>query len=226
MAKVELKQIVAGPGILEWVIISGEGKANLQGVMQYKANVVFEHDSPLLAEYRKDIMEYWEANKPNGYKRKPKSTGMYPIDFELDADGVPIEDDNGNKTPKADSRVALTFKTNTLWPDGNSKVIATHNAKGAKVNLGERKIGNNSVGSVQGKMGIYTSMADGKIVNAGVTLYLDKIQINKLVEYVGDEAAFVNQATDDEDVFLGFDEDNFGTDNDAPAKSEGTTARL
>ena len=61
-------------GELEWVTITGEGKENLQGDMQYVASVVLPEE--LAKPFRDEIDQFWEANKPKGIT-ECKSTGYY-----------------------------------------------------------------------------------------------------------------------------------------------------
>ena len=78
------------------------------------------------------------------------------------------------------------FKTGTKFKDGAPKIIKTFNSKGAEVALGDKKIGNGSRGRIQGSMGIYeVKSKQGATMGAGVTLYLDGIQISKFVQWVG-----------------------------------------
>lgn len=166
-------------GELEWVTIDGDGKENLSGKMQYLANVVIEADDPIVAK----INEYWEANKPKGFKKDAKSNGMYPHKADSGE-----KDETGKAIYEEDGKLYLAFKTGTSYPDGSTKKVQIYNAKAAKVELPSgTSIGNGSVGVVSGAMGIYLSKTPkGAIVDAGVTLYLDAIQILKLEEFTQD----------------------------------------
>lgn len=177
MSKTE--KITSPKGKLEWVTISGEGKENLSGKMQYVASVVVEQNCELI----KKIEDFWEDNKPPKYKKEPKSLGIYDhlLDTgEKDEDGKPVYEPDGKKV--------LTFKTGVVFPDGKSKKVQVYNAKARKVELPEGVlIGNDSIGRISGAMGLYTNTTKrGDIVDAGVTLYLDSIQLITLVEYTSD----------------------------------------
>lgn len=175
--------------VLEWVTIDGEGKENLSGKLQYVANGVVEADDAVIAA----IEKFWADNKPAGFNKPAKSTGIYPHKSDTGE-----KDESGKAIYYEDGKMYLAFKTGTTFPDGSTKKVKTYNAKGREVVLPEGvKIGNGSEGYIAGAMGIYVSKTPkGAIVDAGVTLYLDAIQITKLVEFTSD-AGF--EAVDDEE---------------------------
>lgn len=188
---------------LVWVTIDGEGKENLSGKFKYVATAIV----PKTSQVVKDIQAYWEEHRPAGFKltkkteQNPKgykSIGIYPHKVETNE-----VDEDGDKIYKEhDELVELRFSTDTTWPDGKTKVIDIYNAKGRKVALPEGvKIGNGTLGCVSGAMGIYAQEVKGKVVDAGVTLYLNAIQIIKLEEYSAD-AGFESH-DDEEDGFTG-----------------------
>lgn len=202
MANVKIK---SPKGELRWVTITGEGKENLSGKMQYVASVVIDESVPEHKAFIDQVNEFWEDNKPAKYNLAPKSTGIYPLK-EKDADGNAVE---------VPGKFYVQFKTGTTFQDGAEKVIATYNAKGKKVSLGSQTIGNGSVGIIAGSMGIYENKKGNAILNAGVTLYLDAIQITKFVPYEHD-AGFTAQ-DDDEDGWTGEDDSFEGvTEESAP----------
>lgn len=215
----EVEKIVSPKGMLEWVFITGEGKPNMSGKMQYTANVVLdpkvhaEH-----AEFLKKIDAYWEANKPKGFKGTAKSLGYYLYDLVLDKNGEPVLDDKGKKTYNPDGKVYLAFKTGTSYKDGSPKEIKIYNAKAKRVALGATKIGNGSIGHISGAMGVYENRGPkGNLIDAGVTLYLDAIQITKLVPYEGGDAGFAAD-TDDEEAWTGEDDTFTGESTDGTAQ--------
>lgn len=185
------QKITTPKASLEWVTITGEGKENLSGKMQYVANAVVPADSPIVEK----IKAFWEANKPKGFKKDAKSLGIYPHSIPTDE-----KDEDGKVIYKEDpDNVTLAFKTGTTYADGSAKVINIYNAKGRKVALPEGvSIGNGTIGCIAGAMGIYANKAPkgNSIIDAGVTLYLNDIQIIKLEEYTQD-AGF--ESHDDED---------------------------
>lgn len=176
---------------LEWVNIRGEGKENLSGKMQYVANAVIDADDPL----HEQIKAFWEEHKPKGFKKPPKSTGIYEHKVPTDE-----TDEDGKRIYEPDGKFYLAFKTGTTYADSKPKVVDIYNAKGKKVAVPDDfKIGNGSEGIVSGAMGIYVNKAkNGNVVDAGVTLYLNAIQLIKLEEYTQD-AGF--DEVDDEDAW-------------------------
>tara|TARA_R110002049_G_scaffold109985_1_gene258978 strand:+ start:11149 stop:11826 length:678 start_codon:yes stop_codon:yes gene_type:complete len=222
MAKFAIEKIRTPKGIAEWVTITGEGKENLSGKLQYVANLVGEQTDENISGLKAKIEEFWEANKPKGFRRKPKSLGWYYHEKLKDDEGNPLEDDEGNPVFNKEGKIYFAFKTGTTMPKGNKKIIKTYNAKAKQVHLGDTAIGNGSVVQISGAMGIYTSSGPGgKIIDAGVTLYLDAIQIHKLVEY-SEDAGF--DASDDEDAFTG--DDTFeGDDGDSGTEQTDSTTK-
>ena len=199
-----IAKIKSSKGTLEWVTISGEGKENLSGKMKYQANVVLDpKNNPADQAIIDKIDAFWEENKPKGFARKPKSTGYYFHDAVLDEDGEPTYDDDGNKVFDKNGRMHLTFSTDTTFPSGDPKVVKVYNAKANVISLGNKSIGNGSEGYIAGAMGIYEAKAKGKTIDAGVTLYLNGIQLTKFVEFTGADDGFEA----DEDGFMGVDAD-------------------
>lgn len=199
-----IEKIRTPKGEAEWVTITGEGKENLSGKLQYVANLVGNPNTDeAIAGFKAKIDDFWEANKPEGFKRKPKSLGYYFHEKLKDEDGNVLEDEDGNVLFNKEGKVYFAFKTGTKMPKGNAKIIKTYNAKAKQVHLGDTAIGNGSIVQISGAMGIYVNKGPkGNIVDAGVTLYLDAIQIHKLVEY-SEDAGF--EASEDEDAFTGDD---------------------
>jgi hypothetical protein len=179
------KKVLSPKGELFWVVISGEGKADLQGKMRYQASVRFKTDDPQLKKFEQEILAFWEENKPKGVK-KPFSTG---IKAEKDKDGNPT------------GYTLINFWTSTIWTKDNSpKVINVYNAKAEEVKGFNKKIGNGSVGYVSGIAAIYSTNA----TQAGVTLYLNAVQITKFVEYTS--GALLAEATNSDEEWTGIEE--------------------
>ena len=219
MAKVQ--KIATPKGKLEWVTISGEGKENLSGKQKYLASIVLHKDAQIV----KDIEEYWNENKPKGFKagRKSdtnkkgfKSNGVYPHDVptgEVDEDGDKIYE-------RDEKNIVLRFSTDTTFPDGKAKTIGIYNAKNRKVALPEgTMIGNGTIGCISGAMGIYENQSD-----AGVTLYLNDIQIIKLEEYSQD--AGFGTYEDEEDGWTGEPDFEGEPEPEAEASEEKAKPRL
>lgn len=194
-----MQKVTTPIGKLAWVSITGEGKENLSGTLQYKADLLLEpagvskeHDA-----FVASIEKYWEDNKPANFKKKAKSTGVYLNDPMLDENNKPVKNEDDETVYDPKGRRALRFKTATTWPDGKQKVIKTFNSKAKPVDLGDTTIGNGSVGIVSGIMDIY---GPTKTKEAGVSLYLDKIMILKLVENEGENPFAAVDGYDFEDT--------------------------
>ena len=200
-------------GELEWVVISGDGKENLSGKMKYTASLVLDPEVKADAAFEQQIKNFWKENKPAGFKKEPKSLGIYPHQVktdETDEDGKPIYEEDG--------KLVAVFSTDTTYPKGDPKVVKVYNAKAKEVQLGEKKIGNGSIGRIAGAMGIYTVMSpNGKsIIDAGVTLYLNGVMITKLEEFTGNGPEF---EADEEDGWEG-EEGWTGDEDSAEAEVE------
>ena len=159
-------------GSLEWVAIDGEGKLNLNGKPTYTVDVVCTPEEA--APFIKQIDHFWEENKPKGAKVR-KSTGYYDHSIKDDAasaaEGVNVYKKTGN--------IVFRFKTNVEYASGDLKEIKVFNAKGAEISLMGKKIGNGSRGRVGGTIGIYNVNP----ATQGTTLYLNTVQLAKLIEY-------------------------------------------
>lgn len=186
---------------MEWAFISGEGRENLKGIMQYVITAV-------LTVEQKDELEtvldaFWKENKPKGVKEM-KSNGLYPQmrkTDKTDEDGDPIKEPTG--------KWCLNFKTSTTWPDGKPNKVKVYNAKGGEVQLGDKKIGNGTEGRILGAYDIYAVKSKaGSITNAGITFYLNGVQVSKLVEFSADQAP--DAMDDEEDGWTGLDDEFVG----------------
>lgn len=183
------KVIDSPVGMLEWVHIDGDGKPDLQGVPKYQADVVL---TPEQAEPFKAMVEqFWNENKPKGAK-DAKSLGIYPHTVKDEE----ASREAGENVYKETGNTVVRFKTGTTYQSGDPKVIKIFNSKGNEVSLQGKKIGNGSRGRVNGVMAIYNINK----ATAGVTFYLNAIQLSKFVEYTGG-AAF--DAIDEDDGFEG-----------------------
>lgn len=179
-------------GDLKWVVFSGEGKENLSGRLKYLSDLVLPIDSDEGKALKADIDAFWEDNKPAGLPpKKPAKSLGYRLEKEpvLDDEGNKQYDDEGKVISKETGNYVFTFSTDTAYPSGDKKVINIFNAKGNKVDLGSKKIGNGSRGQISGARGIYeVKDTKGKLIDAGVTLYLNSIRLTKFVEFSGEEA--------------------------------------
>jgi len=199
------QKVVSPRGELAWVNITGEGKENLNGDMQYVATLILEpKKNPTHQAFIDKIDAFWEENKPEG-KKKAKSLGYALYDPLLDKDGNKQYNDEDKLIYDPNGRVSCQFKTGVAFKDGKPKIVKVYNSKNKVISLGDQLIGNGSEGHVSGSMGIYTVNQKGKLLDAGVTLYLDAIQLIKFVAYEGADAGF--DTVDEEDGFVGIDDD-------------------
>lgn len=210
-----LEKIVSPKGEIRWVTITGEGVENMSGRLQYKADLVLE-PGEVMDKFMASVDAFWAANKPQGFKKKPKSVGYQRCEKQLDDGGNPIKDEEDKFVYDQEGPISISFKTATAFPDGQAKVVKVRNAKGSIVSLGDKQIGNGSIGYIAGAMAIYKNEVKGKVMDAGVTFYLDEIKLTKFVERTGADP-FAD--TDEEDGWSGEDEDSFvGTSEGEAAK--------
>lgn len=181
MTKQASQRVSTPKGELQWVTIDGDGKENdFNGKMQYLASIVLDAADPFI----KKINTFWEENKPEKYKKDPKSLGYSTHRVptgEKDEDGKNIYEDD-------ETKVSVRFTTSTTYPDGKPKVIEIRNARDNVVKLPSGvQIGNGTIGRIGGTMKVYTNATkSGSITDAGVSFFLDRIQILKLEEYQQD----------------------------------------
>lgn len=207
-----MEKIKTPKGLLEWVIISGEGKENLSGKLQYTANLVLmPEEEPTHQAFIEKVEDFWEANKPDKFNGPCKSNGIYPYKEKNEETG---------EWEVVPGKFYVSLKTGTTYASGDPKVVKVYNSKAAEVNLGQQKIGNGSIGYLYGAMDIYKNVNPKKkdqILEAGVTLYLDAVQLTKFVPYVGGVQA---EADSDEGGWDGSDLNADGIEPDAPEETK------
>ncbi len=186
---------------LMWVFIDPPGKPDLNGKPRFVASLYVKTESEECKALKELIEDFWDDNKPKGAKIA-KSLGFKP---------VMSKDEAGNEVET--EFTSFNFWTGTTFKDGSTRTIDIYNAKGNKVSLGSKKIGNGSKGAISGAMDIYDNGPSAR----GVTLYLSAIQITKFVEFTSD-AGFSAQE-EDEDAFEGVD--TFEGTTSAPAETTG-----
>lgn len=157
-------------GEIQWATINGQGKTDLQGRNIYTIDIVATPEDA--APLMQQLDELWEEHKPKGAKA-PKTTGYKEME---------------------DGRIKFTLKTSTTYPSGDQKEIKVYDANAKLVRL-EDKIGNGSIGKASGMASVY----DAGVAARGVTLYLDAVQVIKLIKYVGAASAFEADADGDFD---------------------------
>lgn len=181
-------------GDLKWVIFNGDGKENMSGRLKYSTDLVLPVDSDDGKALKAQIDAFWADNRPSELPpKKPAKSLGYRLEKEpvLDDEGNKQYDDAGKVISRETGNYVFSFATDTTYPSGDKKVINIFNAKGNKVDLGSKKIGNGSRGQISGAMGIYeVREKTGKktLQDAGVTLYLNSIRLTKFVEFSGEEA--------------------------------------
>lgn len=197
-------------GQLMWIFIDPPGKPDLNGKPRFVASLYVEKDSDECKALEKCIDDFWDDNKPKGSRCKSKGYREVMIpdpDFDGDKADAP-------QVPMDPPIMAFNFWTGTTYQDGNTRKLDIYNAKGTKVSLGGKKIGNGSKGAISGNMDIY----DNGPAARGVTLYLTAIQLTKFVPYEGADAGFGAQEVDDEDAFMGVDEEFPEAEDNAEGK--------
>lgn len=187
----DLIKIVTPVGELHYVNISGQGKENYnEDGYEYVATVYLDKTKPEVVEFIAKIEEL----KLSGPKDLKLQTSGY-FDLFRDEEGklfAHTEDKTGGEPTNF---IGVRFKTKTTFADGNPKKVAVYNVKRKAVDLGERRVGNGTIGAISGAMQLYVN---GK--KWGISMFLNSIQITKFIEYVGD-AGFEEQEGD----FEGFD---------------------
>lgn len=165
-------------GNLKWAFVTGKGKEDDKG--NFKYSVVVKVPEEEAKEAMAVIDQFWQDNKPKGSKPRPKSTG-----YKYEED-----EETGERT----GYVYFSFSTNTSFPSGDKKVVKIFNAKAPvrEVSLGDKKIGEESIGKGIGTLAIYEYNG-----SYGTTLFLDAIQLFKFREYVGGIDASSLEADED-----------------------------
>ena len=185
-------------GELFWVFTTEKGrkvkKDQNTEVDQFQASLRMLKTSPELKAFQDKVEAFWQANKPKG--KRFKSNGIKPEKvYKLDKKGNKVLDKDDMPVLEETDYMMISAWSYTEWPAKNGKPpqekkIPTFNAKGNQVSedgyvpfKGKRvKIGNESVGWLSITMAIYIT-PDEK--NAGVTLYLNAVQLKTLKPFEG-----------------------------------------
>lgn len=193
-----LVNIVTNVGELWHVNITGQGKLNYnEDGYEYVANIRMPKEK---AQAHIDAIEKVLGEVPKG--KTVKSRGWRELLEDEEGVYFPTSktkeagrDDKAKKT----GIIQFAFKTVTAFPDGKPKKVGVYNSANppTKLNMGDKLIGNGSMGCISGKM---ERVERGKEVM--VSLYLNHIQLVKFVEYQGD-AGFAAQ----DEGFTGFGSD-------------------
>ena len=175
--------IATPPGLLSWVVISGVGADNYnKDGKVYKATITYPSDSPQCLALKKKINDFWKENLP---KESLKSLGYTAL--------------KDKETKQLTGFTEFKFDTKTTWPEDEKgvaapKVIKVYNAgnkaknqKPSEIFLGDKRVGNDSIGAISGIAGIYINGRE-----AGVSLYINSLQLIDFKEFseeTGFEAA-------------------------------------
>ena len=183
------EKFITPKGNLKWTFVTGQGKETEKNSGKYKYSTVVKahEDAPGVKEAIKVIDDFWTENKPKAAKPRPKTTA-----YKYEED-----EETGERT----GYVYFSMSTATTFPSGDPKVVKLFTAKAPvrEVQLGDKKIGEESIGKGIGSLAIYEY--EGSF---GTTLYLDAISLSKFVEYVGGvDASDVEVDEEAEDIGLG-----------------------
>ena len=169
-------------GNLKWCFITGEGRKD-------KYSAVVSVPEAQAKEAIEAIDKFWTDNRPKASKPRPKTTAYKYEESE----------ETGERT----GNVYFSFSTKTTFPSGDAKVVKIFTAKAPvrEVSLGNKKIGDESLGKGIGSLAIYEYEG-----GFGTTLFLDAISLSKFVEYVGGvDASSIEEDDDAEDIDLGME---------------------
>jgi hypothetical protein len=221
---------VATPvGELHWCSIKGQGKLNYnQDGYVYQASVFLSGEK---AEELKAKIDEVIGTIPKG--KNLKSSGYK--DVYKSEEGKYFCESGNRSAGDGDEKTeftCFTFTTRTTYEDGRPTIISIYNSgkkteanpsgKPKKINLGDRGIGNGSLGAISGTL---HRNENGKDISC--SLFLKAIQITKYIEYSGDAGFDSQEDGDFEDVESdgteGFAEDT--TQEEKPAKEAKSKAK-
>jgi hypothetical protein len=171
---------------LEYVQIDGTGKLkydpenrldeNDPASYQYVATAVLTKEQA--DKVKAEVLAFWKDNKPTGATKMKYDLVKPELKKVLDAQGNEQEDEEGGIVKEETGMYLMQAKTITQWPDGKPNKIKVLRANGNPLDLGDRKIGNGSMGVIHG-----TLMINGFKGNEGCNFYLNAIQLKKLEVY-------------------------------------------
>ena len=169
---------------LAYVSITGTGKLKMNkednqdpANYNYTATVIYP-DEVSMNKDKVIFDKFWRENKPAGCTKQSYSMFKPEKVPTLDADGNEQKDEDDAVIKHETGRWLLSAKTITHWPrDGKQNTIKVLRANGNPLQLGEKQIGNGSIGVIHGSLGI-----NGYSGNEGLAYYLDAVQLKKFVE--------------------------------------------
>lgn len=183
----DLIKVVTPVGSLHWVNISGQGKENYN-----EDGYVYVATVHLSGKPAEDLIAKIEEVLGDPGKLTVKSKGYREL-LE-DEDGKLFTPTAKNSEGKATGIYAFTFSTGTTFTDGKPKSINIYDTNGVKTSIGDKRIGNGSIGAISGNMKKFVR-GPAKAQETGVSLFLNAIQLVKFVEY-SDDGGFEAQDGD------------------------------
>ena len=151
-----------GPAPIPYGILSGTGATDYDGNEDAEYVVAIKLDKDMEKFFRKQVLEFWEENKPADAADKPANWENIVRDGTLYA------------------------RTKKHWDDGSTTKITIVNHKGVKLDPDE--FGHPTDGS-EGRVAVtLTIYKSGK--KSGVSIYLSAVKFTKYVPYEGGGAAF------------------------------------
>jgi len=185
---------------LAWVSISGTGKLKMNkednqdpSNYNYTATVIYP-DEASMAKDKAIFDKFWRENKPKGCTKQNYSMFKPEKAPTLDADGKEQHDEDDAIIKHETGRFTLAAKTITHWPkDGKQNVVKVLRANGNPLQLGDKVIGEGSIGVLHGTLGINAYSG-----NEGLAFYLNAVQLKKFVEYTGSDGVEAEDLGDDD----------------------------
>ncbi len=185
---------------LEWISITGQGKLKMNKDASsedpkdysYTATVVYP-DEESMKKDKAIFDKFWRENKPQGLTKQNYTMFKEEMVPTLDAAGKEQKDEDDAIIKHASGRWTLAAKTLTQWPDGKPNRVKTLRANGNPLDLGDKQIGNGSIGVLHGSIGINAFAG-----NEGLAFYLNAVQLKKFVEYSGADDVESDDLGDDE----------------------------
>ena len=184
---------------LSWVTITGDGKLKMNkdgsggsSDYNYTVTVTFPDEVSMKVEKAK-FDKFWRENKPAGLTKQSYDMFKPEMTADLDANGKEQFDEDDALIKKPTGRWTLAAKTLTQWPDGKANVVKVLRANGNPLDLGDKLIGNDSIGILHGTVGINAFPG-----NEGLAFYLNTIQLKKFVEYTDGDEVEAEDLGDDE----------------------------
>jgi len=185
---------------LAWVNIAGTGKLKMNkednqdpANYNYTATVIYP-DEKAMTKDKAIFDKFWRENKPSGCTKQSYSMFKPEKVPTLDENGKEQKDEDDAIIKHETGRFTLAAKTITHWPkDGKQNIIKVLRANGNPLQLGDKIVGEGSIGVVHGSIGINAYSG-----NEGLAFYLDAVQLKKFVEYVGGTELHADDLGDDD----------------------------